>query len=109
MFSHLASGSSFESIPVSKLLPDPKATNYKIIRYEEYFGDLLIEIKYLDCTNYEGRKILYYKDCTMDELEKQALIDPHFSENKEFKSPVARFEPTNKGLVMAYQVMMKRL
>lgn len=58
---------------------------------------LLLEIQYPDCTNYEGRKILVFEDTALIELTRQGSIDPHFSNNPRFKSPMARFEPTAKG------------
>lgn len=84
-----------------KSLPNPKPNNYQIIRFLERNGNLIIEIKYLDCINYEGRKILVFEKCTLEELKKQKLIDPHFSENKLLKSPIARFEPTEHGWFLA--------
>ncbi len=77
-------------------LPNPKPDNYKIIEHFQSGKYLLIKIKYLDCTNYEGMKILLFKS-TLIALSKQKLIDPHFSENKKFISPLARFEPTQDG------------
>jgi len=94
-----------ESLKLSNY-PNPDPNNYKIIRSYEFNNKLIIEIKYLDCTNYEGHKILYYEDCTLIKLLKQKSIDPHFSENKKFYSPTARFEPTEKGWNIAYNLMI---
>jgi len=58
-------------------------------------------VQYPDCTNYEGRKVLLFKDVKLQDLKKQKLLDPHFSENPKYFSPVARFEPTGLGLKMA--------
>ena len=83
--------------------PDPK--NYKILRYKESNAGLLVEIKYPDCTNYEGRKILLYAaGTTLLDLVNQGSIDPHFSNNKKFKSPIARFEPTTAGWRMGLKM-----
>ncbi len=82
-------------------LPNPNPNNYKILRHREHEGNLVIEVKYLDCKNYEGKKILVYEKCTLKNLEKQKAIDPHFCENKNFHSPIARFEPTERGWRMA--------
>jgi hypothetical protein len=79
-----------------KGLPNPKPNNYTIVRSESINGKLVIEIKYHDCINYEGRKIMVF-DCSLADLKEQKLIDPHFCDNKEYYSPVARFEPTDKG------------
>ena len=78
-------------------LPNPNPANYKILRSEQIDNYLVVEIQYLDCINYEGKKILVYRDCTLDKLKKQKLIDPHFCENKNFLSPIVRFEPTDDG------------
>lgn len=77
-------------------LPNPKPDNYTIIRHEVIGEYLIIEIQYLDCTNYEGRKTLVF-NCQLQDLLNQKLIDPHFSESKSFISPIARFEPTERG------------
>lgn len=81
--------------------PNPRPDRYNIIRHKQLEGFLVIEIQYVGCTNYEGRKILVYERCTLDGLLGQKLIDPHFSENKNYRSPVARFEPTENGWNMA--------
>ncbi len=78
-------------------LPNPRPDNYKILRDRAIGNCLIVKIHYLDCKNYEGQKILVFEDCTIHALLKQKLIDPHFSENKKFFSPVARFEPTERG------------
>ena len=85
---------------VNETLPNQNPNNDKIIRYEKINNYLLIEIKYLDCINYEGKKIMVYKDCSIDDLLNQIVIDPHFSENKKMISPIVRFEPTNNGWKM---------
>ena len=86
--------------------PDPNPNNYKILRYHEFNNNLIIEIKYLDCTNYEGKKIIYFENCTIKNILKQKSIDPHFCDNKNFLSPTARFEPTEKGWNMALKLMI---
>jgi len=63
---------------------------------------LIVGIKYHDCKNFEGKKILVFKNLYIERLEMQKLIDPHFSENKNFHSPIARFEPNDEGLENAY-------
>lgn len=95
---HFSDSKISERITVieSKTLPNPKPDNYKILRHETIGECLIVEIQYLDCTNYEGRKILVF-NCKLQDLLKQKLIDPHFAENKKFISPIARFEPTEQG------------
>lgn len=77
-------------------MPDPNPLNYTIVRYEYVVGYLVVEIKYTDCINFEGRKILVY-ECTIEDLIIQKEIDPHFCDNENIISPIARFKPTEKG------------
>lgn len=83
-----------EAIPAN--LPNPNPNNYSIVRTHTIRGYLIIEVKYHDCENYEGRKIMVYK-CSLEDLKKQKLIDPHFCDNTQYHSPIARFEPTDNG------------
>lgn len=83
-------------------LPNPKPDNYKIIKIRSMSPYLLIKIKYLDCTNYEGIKILLFKSTLTSILKaNNGLIDPHFCDNSKFISPIARFEPTKEGWINA--------
>lgn len=79
-----------------KKLPNPDPSNYRILKHVQIGEYLLLELRYPDCTNYEGKKVLLFRS-TYRELENQGVIDPHFSDNKEFISPIARFEPTSEG------------
>lgn len=82
--------------------PDPR--NWKIIKSEEIGTHLIVMMQYPDCTNYEGKKILMFENVSMAGLMGQKLIDPHFfpnNNNFKFKSPIARFEPTDRGWEMA--------
>lgn len=79
--------------------PDPK--RYSIKRMHKKDDFLILKINYPDCTNYEGNKILVFKGCTIVDLVQQESIDPHFSENKNFHSPIARFKPDDEGWKMA--------
>ena len=79
--------------------PDP--SNYLLVKAEELPGYLIVMIKYPDCTNYEGAKILVFRGVTLVQLVNQKLIDPHFFINPDFESPIARFVPTVEGWEMA--------
>lgn len=80
-----------------KGLPNPKPNNYTILNAITVSGRyLILKIKYHDCINYEGIKVLVY-ECTYDDIKKQKLIDPHFCDDNNYISPIARFEPTEKG------------
>jgi len=95
-FSSSVSGNKLTALK-SKNTPDPKPDNYKILSSIVMGKYIIIEIQYLDCTNYEGKKVLVF-ECRLNDLLNQKLIDPHFSENKNFISPIARFEPTKRGI-----------
>lgn len=80
--------------------PDPN--NWKILKAAEHGKYLVIMMSYPNCTNYEGKKILVFEGTTMIDLVNQKLIDPHFfPKNDKYKSPIARFEPTDRGWIMA--------
>ena len=88
-----------------KKLPNPNPNNYILKKYERHKNYVLMEINYPDCNNYEGNKILLYKETDLYDLLNQKYIDPHFSENKKFKSPIARFEPTENGWKMGLKLI----
>ena len=78
-------------------LPNPDPGNWEVKQSEQIGDWLVVKVRYPDCTNYEGNKILVYKDATVWDLMKQCRIDPHFSDSEEWLTPFARFEPTEKG------------
>jgi hypothetical protein len=82
--------------------PDPK--NFEI-QYTEYLKPYLIaKIKYPNCTNFKGIKILVFKGITEKQLRNRLIIDPHFDKDSKF-SPIARFEPTDRGIEMCVYVV----
>ena len=81
--------------------PNPNPLNYKIDFAETIGKFLILIIIYPDCTNYEGKKIVVYKDVKLEALINQGAIDPHFCNNTKYSSPIARFVPTKEGLAMA--------
>lgn len=54
---------------------------------------------------YEGKKILVYQGIIADDLTRN-VIDPHFCEQEECISPLARFEPTPNGWGHACHLVM---
>lgn len=87
--------SSYDSYSSSTPNPDPK--KFTIIKHEEVGEYLILEVKYDGCTNYEGKKILVYQGVKIIDLWKQGSLDPHFSNNKQYHSPIARFRPDKEG------------
>lgn len=91
-------------IPFKPKDKNPDPMNYRIIRYEEIGLSLVIELQYPDCDNYEGRKILVYKELDFLTLINQRSIDPHFCNHATMRSPFARFEPTEEGWSVAKEM-----
>ena len=83
----------------------PRPDKWIPIKTMEVGPHLVLELQYKNCTNYEGRKILVFRDTSLPELieHNNNLIDPHFSDSSKYIHPVARFEPTQEGLKMAIQ------
>jgi hypothetical protein len=75
--------------------PDPK--KFKVLDKKSCGKFLILRIKYDGCSNYEGEKILVYEGVTWPILKRQKSLDPHFSQSRDFYSPIARFEPTDLG------------
>jgi hypothetical protein len=68
---------------------------------EQVGSAVVAEVRYPDCTNYDGRKILVYADTDAVELRSRTTLDPHFAPHG---GPLARFEPTRRGWCMALAV-----
>lgn len=75
---------------------DPNPGRFEIIDHFECNGNLVISINYPNCINYEGNKIILFRNKKYLEIKNLKEIDPHFTEKSE-TSPFARFEPTRKG------------
>jgi hypothetical protein len=95
--------SCFDNPIQKKVKGNPDPNNYEILEIiVTDNGYKIIKVKYPDCNNYEGVKILLFdKTATVEKLWGQKIIDPHFSDNKNYISPIARFEPTERGIFMA--------
>lgn len=96
---HKISISSFDKPQMATGNPDPK--RWELVCYEYVHNYLILKLRYPSCTNYEGLKILVFKDICYFDLIQQGSIDPHFSNNKAVHSPIARFEPTEEGMRLA--------
>lgn len=76
---------------------NPKPDKFRIEKYKIVSNFLVVLVHYPDCQNYEGQKILVFKDLTVEKLHNLRLLDPHFCNSPRHPSPVARFEPTDRG------------
>lgn len=99
--SSMRSASIHEKQKVVFRLGNPNPENFDITRIELIGDYMVVKVNYPDCTNYEGNKIMVYKDITVKELSSAKILDPHFFEGNGVKSPIARFEPTEEGWQMA--------
>lgn len=79
--------------------PDPE--RFEVMKHQQIGDFLLLMVKYPNCTNYEGKKILVYYKIDLGKMLSQRSLDPHFCNNAKVVSPVARFEPTDRGWKMA--------
>jgi hypothetical protein len=76
--------------------PDPEL--FKICEIEQRGDFVIAKIRYPNCTNFDGLKVLVWRNRTVEEIKKMVLIDPHFLE--EDLSLIARFMPMT-GMKMA--------
>jgi hypothetical protein len=94
-----------EELPKEKLVPFPDPKQFEIIDTQEIGGGdlqyLVAVVRYPQCPDYEGRKVLVYKGIKAEYFRRWKEIDPHFNTNQPRKTPMARFRPTNEGLAMA--------
>jgi len=91
--------SSCKTIIKEVILGNPNPSNFKILSAGMNENFTILKVKYPDCANYEGVKILVYKGHILKELMAMTEVDPHFCDKH--LSPIARFEPTEYGLKLA--------
>lgn len=82
-------------------LPNPNKFRWKILNFYPFPNKwCVVVVRYLDCTNYEGKKVLVYDNrYKFNKLVASKILDPHFS-NDDY-SPIARFVPTGDGIRLA--------
>jgi hypothetical protein len=95
----LFSSATYEGPPPAAPNPDPAV--WEVVEARQIGRTLIVSVRYPGCTNYEGVKLLVYENVTLEQLKAQKLIDPHFSDDPKFVSPIARFVPTPRGWRMA--------
>jgi hypothetical protein len=82
--------------------PNPDPFNCDIVSAETHAGCEIMLVRYPGCTTFEGNKLLLFAPgVALDEIHAQGAIDPHFTNDSPFHHPIARFEPTERGLAMA--------
>jgi len=86
-------------LPPSDARGNPNPRNFIILKHEVVGRFVILEVKYPDCTNFEGIKILVFRDIPLHELLGRKELDPHFSRSK--SAPIARFSPQKTGWALA--------
>ena len=83
------------------VLPNPDPRRFQIEREERIGSCTIALVRYPNCTNFEGRKILVYWQ--VGSLLNATVLDPHFCDEVGCISPcpIARFVPTPLGWSMA--------
>lgn len=72
---------------------DVDLSSYSVLNAILVNSSTILLVKYHNATNYEGVKILVFEGAA------PSFLDPHFCEHH--KSPIARFEPTERGWNLA--------
>jgi hypothetical protein len=78
--------------------PNPNPGKWVLLNYRQYPNGYALKVRYLDCTNFEGVKVMVFKG----KFRFQEYLDPHFQDSDE--SPVARFRPDDWGWDMAIKL-----
>lgn len=86
--------------PISPRNANPDPSRFEILRCEYINGKTVLEVKYIDCINFEGNKILILKGDYRPAIKHGTLnsLDPHFFPKSDL---IARFVPTGIGWSMA--------
>lgn len=83
--------------------PNPDPSRWQLTWVKEYKGAYVLKVRYLDCTNFEGEKIMVFRGKFDIEMMGKPL-DPHFTESP--SSPVARFKPDGEGMKLALMLAL---
>lgn len=75
--------------------PNPNPSRWELLEIAEFTNGYALKVRYLDCTNFEGEKVMVFRG----EYRERAYLDPHFQPNK--AAPIARFRPDDEGWGMA--------
>jgi hypothetical protein len=90
-------GRYFGDNNIKNINPDPY--NFEVKDIKKIGNYLWVLMNYPNCTEYNGDKILIYKDISLDRFIKLTRIDPHFRDS--IYSPIARFKPDKRGKILS--------
>jgi hypothetical protein len=78
-------------------LGNPNPLHFKILEHVEIGSFVVLKVKYPECRNYEGTKILVFENVKLKTFKNITYLDPHFCKSGKHPSPIARFRPDKKG------------
>jgi hypothetical protein len=73
--------------------------DFHIVELIQVGWSVVAIVRYPNCTNHGGLKVLVYRNTCAKVLRHAKCLDPHFLETG--LSPFARFEPTEDGIAAA--------
>jgi hypothetical protein len=79
-------------------MPAPNPKRFKIVRAAALGEHLVVDVHYPDCTNFEGRKVMVFRNTRLEAVMGTLRLDPHF---RETGGPTARFRPDAEGWSLA--------
>lgn len=71
--------------------PNPDPARWTLLDCVVYPGAYVLKVRYHDCTNFEGVKVMVYRGT----YSPRRSLDPHFYEGDD--APIARFRPDKEG------------
>lgn len=80
--------------------PNPSPSRWTHIDHVQYAEAYALKVRYHDCTNYEGVKVMVYEG----KYGSRMWLDPHFTDSPD--SPIARFRPDARGWRLACVLAM---
>jgi hypothetical protein len=83
--------------PTAAAAGNPDPTRFVVLKAVAVGTHTVARVHYPDARNYEGVKVLVYRDVSPAELQAAGVLDPHFCDHGGHASPFARFEPTSAG------------
>ncbi len=73
---------------------NPVPHRFEIMKSKQIGNYVLCQIKYIDCINYEGIKIVVFDGIELTDVLEMKGIDPHFFKDNKI---IARFKPDRFG------------
>jgi len=91
---------NYQPASVHTPAPNPDPSRWELLEKIEYEHGYVLKVRYLDCTNFEGVKVMVYKG----KYTKRPSLDPHFCDGPD--APIARFRPDTEGWLNARHLAM---